>query len=194
MQLMIHRGPDNKMAQLHTIATFAIALLATTAFGCGKATPAPPIDRFDPAAIGAKVPQDSAPTDPAKLDARYLDKDGLVRRRLTRPEVVALLSSGVQVDFISSIPDGWNGIQYFAQDGRWRGTRPMSGGDFVGRYVIRKDGAYCWVRPNDESATNCYAVEIDIIGRYYMINSQNLMGQGRSTVHLVKIKQWNGYI
>lgn len=177
------------MAQLHTIATFAIALLATTAFGCGKATPAPPIDRFDPAAIGAKVPQDSAPTDPAKLDTRYLDKDGLVRRRLKRPEVVALLSTGVQIDFIQSIPQGWNGIQYFSPDGSWRGTRPMSGGDFVGQYVIRKDGAYCWIEPGHESMTNCYVFEQDSLRRIYAINTRP-NGLLVFTIYEISIKPW----
>lgn len=172
----------------------AITLLAASACGCGKPTPPPPIDRFDPAATGDKVPQDVAPTDPAKLDLRYLDKDGLVRRRLTRREVVELLSSGVQVDFINSIPHGWNGVQYFSPDGSWRGTRPMSGGDFVGTYVIRADGAYCWVRPNDASSTNCYALERDFRGRYYAINSMNLLGQGKSTVYLVQIKKWDAVL
>ena len=135
------------------------------------------------------MPQDVVPTDPAKLDTHYVDKDGRVRRRLSRPEVVALLSRGVELDFIDSIPKGWNGIQYFDRDGRWRGTRPMSGGDFVGRYVVRPDGAYCWIQLGSESITNCYAIEKGSTQRYYAINTRP-NGALRFIVYRISIKSW----
>jgi hypothetical protein len=169
-----------------------LAMIPLALMSCSKASPEPPIDRFDPAATGAKVPQALVPTDPSRFDTRYLDKTGLDRKRLTRTEVVSLLSSGIQMKSINSIPNGWNGIQYFAPNGGWRGTRPMSGGDFIGRYVIRNDGAYCWIEPEHEDMTNCYIIEQDSIKRYYIINVNSTMffGRDKFQVYSVDVQTW----